>query len=229
MPVAEAFQHGKVVVTLRNTALQEVGGELAIYADSDDPEDLARTIEALVVDREARELQEVRIKNRYEPVDWDRTAREIVDAVAPLIPSKRDDSRQGLALVVPGLDAPRRVLFLCPSWGQQCGIAQYSEYAVRSLANLGFVADVVTTCDRLKSKCESGLFDAYFVQHEYGLFDGENSTLSGPDSSERLAATIASIAMQARPVPRGCDIPHRESHRPPLRATHEIDHGCVKD
>ena len=156
-------------------------------------------------------MQEVRITNRYETVDWNRTAREIVDAVAALNPagtatwasSRGDDHGAGSAPIVVNRGPSRRIVFLCPSWGQQCGIAQYTDYAVISLRRLGIDAEVVTTCEMLEAKCRSGAFDAYFVQHEYGLFDRENAVLSGPDSSERLAAAMRLIAAQVRPVPGG--------------------------
>jgi glycosyltransferase involved in cell wall biosynthesis len=54
LPVVEAQACGCPVVTLRNSALIESGGDAAWYLDSPEPEPIARAMESLALDGEAR-------------------------------------------------------------------------------------------------------------------------------------------------------------------------------
>jgi glycosyltransferase involved in cell wall biosynthesis len=64
LPVLEAFASGIPVVTSTAGSLPEVGGDVALLADPDDPEEIAAGILALLSDHEFKE------RKRSEGLDW---------------------------------------------------------------------------------------------------------------------------------------------------------------
>ncbi len=238
LPVGEALHFGKVVVVLRGTSLEEVGGDLAAYCNSGDASELARVIGMYTTNTGERHNQEVRIADQYKPTTWRQTADDVLRALATVLPAlkpvaappkrvaappKRVAARPKRVAASPKRVAAqfgpkRKVLFLCPSWGKQCGIAQYTQYAAQALIALGCEANVVTSCDELVAKCESGGIDAFFVQHEYGLFDGENQALAGPDSTRDLATAMSRLASSSEGAKGGVIFHSVSLVAPPLAA-----------
>lgn len=198
MPVAEALNFGKMVITLRGTALEEVGGDLAIYSKSADPVHLAHLIETYIRDPEKRQHQEVRILNRFKPVTWEQTTNEVLKALAAARLAWEPQTSTGNTVPARAKSVPH-VLFLCPSWGKRCGIAQYTQYAVQGIEARGSPASVAVSCQELIERCKAGTIDAFFVQHEYGLFDGENAALSGPDSTLDLSSALHELSQLSFP------------------------------
>ena len=73
------------------------------------------------------------------------------------------------------------ILFLCPSLYHNCGIARYTNYAIRGLREVGVdsagAASLTEAEERLADTGE-GLNRYIILQHEYGLFDYLNQDLS---------------------------------------------------
>jgi len=87
--------------------------------------------------------------------------------------------------------APRQVLIFCPSKGQECGIARYSEYVSSALNERGgYEASVVGTIKEAEelSKNEDLVI---LYQHEYGIYDRNSNTYQAPSTSEFLILNAA--------------------------------------
>lgn len=73
-PVLEAMAQGTVVVTSRGTSTEELGGDVAVLVDPEDPTDLRAGIEAAFRDDEVRRRARERGPERAAAYGWDRTA-----------------------------------------------------------------------------------------------------------------------------------------------------------
>jgi len=77
-PMLEAMAHGLPVVTSRTSALPEVGGDAALYADPLDPRDIAAKVTAAVEDAPLRESLIGRGLARSSQFTWRRTAEGVL-------------------------------------------------------------------------------------------------------------------------------------------------------
>ena len=77
-PMLEAMTHGLPVVTSRTSALPEVGGDAALYADPLDPADIAAKVAAAVEDAPLRDSLIRRGLARSAQFTWRRTASGVL-------------------------------------------------------------------------------------------------------------------------------------------------------
>jgi glycosyltransferase involved in cell wall biosynthesis len=71
LPLLEAMARGKVVVAASTSALPEVGGDAAIYADPTDPDALAKALAIAVTDKALR-AKLTRAAHTGAPQGWSR-------------------------------------------------------------------------------------------------------------------------------------------------------------
>ena len=81
MPVVESLAFGTPVVAARATSLPEAGGSLARYFADDDPADALRVIRGLIENPAELAAWHAEVRASFRPVSWQRTAREILDAI----------------------------------------------------------------------------------------------------------------------------------------------------
>jgi glycosyltransferase involved in cell wall biosynthesis len=91
LPVGEALRHGKVCVTSNRTAMPEVGGKFAVYADPHDKDDLGKVFEALLFDGRTLRRQQASIRRTFRPRTWSDVAGDLVAEISTLLtkPSPR--------------------------------------------------------------------------------------------------------------------------------------------
>lgn len=78
MPVAEAMASGVPVLTSDNTALPEVAGEAALFADPAQPQAIARALQRLVDDADLRRRLAAAGQARAAALDWQTSAAVLV-------------------------------------------------------------------------------------------------------------------------------------------------------
>ena len=76
--VLEALSSGRPLLLSNRSAMPELGGEAALYADPDRPEEVAAQLTRLLTDRALAEELGARAKRRAAEFTWDRTARGIL-------------------------------------------------------------------------------------------------------------------------------------------------------
>jgi glycosyltransferase involved in cell wall biosynthesis len=74
LPVLEAMACGVPAVTTRLTSLPEVGGDVALYVDATDPQDLAKTLIDLATSEDLRRERSVMGLQRAKLFTWDLAA-----------------------------------------------------------------------------------------------------------------------------------------------------------
>jgi glycosyltransferase involved in cell wall biosynthesis len=84
-PLLEAMAHGLPVVTSNTSALPEVGGDAALYADPRDPCDIASKVSSAVEDGDLRSALIRRGRLRARQFPWRRTAEETLKVYDELI------------------------------------------------------------------------------------------------------------------------------------------------
>ncbi|HEY2482473.1 MAG TPA: glycosyltransferase, partial [Caulobacteraceae bacterium] len=84
LPIGESLVHGKVCVTSNRTAMPEVGGRFALYADPHDAEDLAQVLEGLLSDDRALARRQALIKRSFRPRTWSDVASDMVAKLSAL-------------------------------------------------------------------------------------------------------------------------------------------------
>jgi glycosyltransferase involved in cell wall biosynthesis len=84
LPIGESLVHGKVCVTSNTSAMPEVGGEFALYADPHDRKALEAALEALIYDRVTLARQEARIAQGFHPRTWSDVADDLVNGISAL-------------------------------------------------------------------------------------------------------------------------------------------------
>ncbi len=86
LPVLEALARGKVVVAAKASSLPEVGGDAVLYfQDPEDPEHLARALEAALGDRELQTKLEGAARARAAKFTWDATAAGVAAVIKELL------------------------------------------------------------------------------------------------------------------------------------------------
>ena len=84
-PLLEAMAYGLPVVTSNTSALPEVGGDAALYADPGDPSDIASKVCSAVEDADLRSGLIRRGHRRARQFPWRRTAQETLKVYRELI------------------------------------------------------------------------------------------------------------------------------------------------
>ncbi len=84
-PMLEAMSYGLPVVTSRTSALPEVGGDAALYADPRDPGEIASKAASAVEDAELRRALIQRGLVRASQFTWKRTAELTLKAYEELL------------------------------------------------------------------------------------------------------------------------------------------------
>ena len=82
LPVVESHVFGTPVVAANATSLPEAGGTLARYFEADNPADATRVIRALIENPAELTQWRAEVRANFRPVSWQRTAAEILDALA---------------------------------------------------------------------------------------------------------------------------------------------------
>jgi glycosyltransferase involved in cell wall biosynthesis len=86
LPVLEALARGKVVVAAKASSLPEVGGDAVLYfQDPEDPEHLARALEAALGDRDLQTKLEGAARARAAKFTWDATAAGVAAVIKELL------------------------------------------------------------------------------------------------------------------------------------------------
>lgn len=85
-----------------------------------------------------------------------------------------------------------RILMTCPSWGRQCGVADYTRYLVGGCGAIGVHVHVVNSPEALRQALAAGGFSLVHIQHEYSLY---NQTLHGylVPCMERAVPAVATM------------------------------------
>jgi glycosyltransferase involved in cell wall biosynthesis len=84
LPIGESLARGKVCVTSSRTAMPEVGGKFAVYADPYDTTALAQALESLLADGQELARRQALIRRRFRPRTWSDVAGDMVAAVSAL-------------------------------------------------------------------------------------------------------------------------------------------------
>lgn len=91
------------------------------------------------------------------------------------------------------------MVMVCPSWGRQCGVADYTRYLVEGFAAIGVPVHVVDSAGALRGALAAGGVDLVHLQHEYSLY---NEHLAGylTPCVERVVPVVATMH-SATPAP----------------------------
>jgi len=82
LPVVEALQHGKPVISSNGGSLPEVGGDFCIYFDPNEPFQLYQALENLVNSDDFYNHLVTRIKSEYKPFSWQESAKQLLTALS---------------------------------------------------------------------------------------------------------------------------------------------------
>ena len=82
IPLVEAMQHGKALITSRIGAMAEVAGDAALFVDPESPASIARAFLRLGHDAATRCRLEAAARRRSRTFSWDRTARGTLHVLA---------------------------------------------------------------------------------------------------------------------------------------------------
>lgn len=63
-----------------------------------------------------------------------------------------------------------RILLICPTWGQECGVADYTRYLAQGFAFNRIQVQVAATPDQLRQELATNAYDLVHLQHEYSLY-----------------------------------------------------------
>ena len=88
LPVLEAMSLGTPVVTSNRAALPEVGGDAVLYANANDPADIAEKMDLILSDPALAASLRAKGKQRAGGFRWEHTCAEIVDLCTSLMESR---------------------------------------------------------------------------------------------------------------------------------------------
>jgi glycosyltransferase involved in cell wall biosynthesis len=77
LPILDAFACGTPVIASTTTSLPEVAGDAALLVDPDEPAEIARAMETLLVDRDAAARLRTAGTERVQGFSWERCARTL--------------------------------------------------------------------------------------------------------------------------------------------------------
>lgn len=78
LPVVEALQHHKPVISSNGGSLPEVGGDFCLYFDPAKPIQLYQALEKLLESDDLYNNLVTRIKNEYTPFSWQESAKQLL-------------------------------------------------------------------------------------------------------------------------------------------------------
>jgi len=84
IPALEAMQCGTPVVASKDTSLEEVCGDAAIYADRKDAQDIANQMQRLLEDKTLRDRMSIAGEERAQQFSWKLTAQATWDSLKSL-------------------------------------------------------------------------------------------------------------------------------------------------
>lgn len=84
MPVLEAMNQGRPVITSKKSSLPEVGGDSVLYCDPDDNEDIAMVMKNVLLNRNLRETLSKRGQERAKNFSWDKFVEKILHIAGSL-------------------------------------------------------------------------------------------------------------------------------------------------
>lgn len=84
LPVGESLSFGKVCIASNSSSIPEVGGDLAIYVEPTDTDDIYAKVRRLIQDNKWRNSLELKIRKSFKPIRWDDMADTIMQAILHL-------------------------------------------------------------------------------------------------------------------------------------------------
>ncbi|AFZ60255.1 glycosyltransferase family 4 protein [Anabaena cylindrica FACHB-243] len=82
LPVVEALQHGKPVISSNGGSLPEIGGDFCIYFNPKEPIELYQALEKLVNSKTFYNELVTRIRNEYIPFSWEESAKQLLSLLS---------------------------------------------------------------------------------------------------------------------------------------------------
>jgi glycosyltransferase involved in cell wall biosynthesis len=81
LPVVEALQHGKPVISSRGGSLPEVGGDFCIYFNPNQPIELYEALQKILTSDLEYDRLTAYIKNEYKTFSWNESVKEFLDCI----------------------------------------------------------------------------------------------------------------------------------------------------
>jgi glycosyltransferase involved in cell wall biosynthesis len=81
LPLIEAMQCGTPVITGKGSAMPEIAGEAALYAEASDVADIARSMEHMATHEEVRQALIAKGKSRVQMFQWEKTAQLVYESL----------------------------------------------------------------------------------------------------------------------------------------------------
>ncbi|MFN5242159.1 MAG: glycosyltransferase family 4 protein [Aphanizomenon sp.] len=82
LPVVEALQHSKPVISSNGGSLPEVGGDFCLYFEPTEPIQLYQALEKLVESDDFYNELVTHIENNYSPFSWQESAKQLLSLLA---------------------------------------------------------------------------------------------------------------------------------------------------
>ena len=82
LPVVEALQHSKPVISSNGGSLPEVGEDFCIYFDPTQPSQLYQALEKLLASDDFYDQLVTCIKNEYRPFSWKESAKQLLSVIS---------------------------------------------------------------------------------------------------------------------------------------------------
>jgi glycosyltransferase involved in cell wall biosynthesis len=79
MPVLEAMNLGKPVITSKTSSLPEVGGDGVLYCDPKDPHDIAMVMKNVLENHDLRQTLSIRAKLQAQKFSWQKFCEKIIE------------------------------------------------------------------------------------------------------------------------------------------------------
>ena len=99
------------------------------------------------------------------------------------------------------MDGLSSVVLLVPSWGKQCGIAEYSRYVAQALRAGSHNVEIVSSIEAARIPLDRDRQCRLIVLHEFGLFDSLEPHCGGPVSARELCDFIADRIRLGQEIP----------------------------
>jgi glycosyltransferase involved in cell wall biosynthesis len=84
LPVVEALQRGRPVISSTGGSLPEVGGDLCLYFDPYDSLELYKKLQQITASSDYYESLLHRIRTEYKPISWEASAQQLLDRLHEL-------------------------------------------------------------------------------------------------------------------------------------------------
>ena len=90
---------------------------------------------------------------------------------------------------------------VCPSWGRQCGVADYTRHLAEGFAAIGVTVHVVSSAGALRQALSGGGFSLVHFQHEYSLYNEQLAEYLTPCTEWVVPAIATMHSATPSPVP----------------------------